>query len=976
VTWGARVLGELALTRDGRPVELPASRRARLLLAWLAVHPGVHPRADVAARLRPDVLEESERTSLRQAAWALRPLLGPVLVSERTRIGLAEEAVSVDLLEFHRRVAAGDAEGALALSTGDVLVGLDEPWIDELRSTHSHEVDALLEQMSRAPLRPGARPARDPNGHDRAVKYTRERIARDPLSEPAHRELMRLLALGGDRAGRAQRLPRAERPSSARAASRALSRYAAARRRDSRQRASGGRGALGLCRSGARQRHDLRAAAVPWRLAAVSGAEFLGRRQELALAGAVVRERLGGPRALVVPGEPGIGKTRLVAEIARRVYTDGATVLYGRCEDDGVPYQPWIEVLAQCGRVLEHPTGDPEGARLRLYAALADALRAITPAGIASQVPLCVVIDDLHWADRTSLCLLAHLLRGGSAPERPAMLALLTLRDTEPGELLPDLLAEMRKEPGIERLALRGLPEADVGRLAASLIGHKLPGPLISNLCERTGGVPYYVEQLLRSLGDEPMELPAGVREVLERRMHRLGPGAALALRTAAVIGGEFRADVVDRAGGNRNPMATLDALEAAAAAGLLTEAADTPNVFMFAHALVRETVLAGLGATRRAHLHAAVADALIPLLARERTARERVGSTDAGVLGAVARHYAAAASIGRARDAVAYGWRAARVAADNAAWEVAAEHLERVNATLPLLQDKAEACPEQIDVLLELGRCTARAGNRTRALETFRQAASLARAQDDPRALAEAVLGISGVAVTILDVDAKLIGELEQAIKRLQAPCRPIPSSPRCDCGRNHASRSSSCTPVMTTVAARVKSPPTPPRRRGAFTTAVARRQRSLTRCTHVGSHCGTPDISANASASHASSSRSAGKAEVRRRNSKVATGTSSTSSRQATSAEHGPSSTHTPNSPAPAESRAGDGTCRCGDRASPSSTDSSTTPDDCSTKRSPKAKQPRTPTRPFTPSSPTSAACATSVNGTRSEHTRSHHV
>ena len=119
-------------------------------------------------------------------------------------------------------------------------------------------------------------------------------------------------------------------------------------------------------------------------------------------------------------------------------------------------------------------------------------------------------------------------------------------------------------------------------------------------------------------------------------------------------------------------------------------------------------------------------------------------------------------------RATVDYGSLAARQAADAAAWEEAADHLERVLVALSHIDPETNTCPDQLEVLLELGRCTARAGDRTRALEVFRKAANLARAQDDPRALTEAVLGISGVAVTLLDVDAALIGALEQAIERL----------------------------------------------------------------------------------------------------------------------------------------------------------------------------------------------------------------
>src|SRR3954447_8128950 len=111
-----RVLGPLALDADGVPLEPPASLRARLLLGWLALHPGMHARSELAARLRPDVLDESARSSLRQAAWALRPAVGVALVATRERIGLADD-VWVDGRAFGR-LAATEPDEAMALVRG------------------------------------------------------------------------------------------------------------------------------------------------------------------------------------------------------------------------------------------------------------------------------------------------------------------------------------------------------------------------------------------------------------------------------------------------------------------------------------------------------------------------------------------------------------------------------------------------------------------------------------------------------------------------------------------------------------------------------------------------------------------------------------------------------------------------------------------------------------------------------------------
>src|SRR3954467_10416834 len=133
-----RLLGALRAEIDGREVQPPASRRAWSLLAWLALHPGEHPRGAVAAVFWPDVLDASARASLRSAAWALRRALGPgaddALTGGRDRIGLRCET---DLAEFDRLVGAGELAAAVALAAGPLLGDLDEDWVLEARDEHA-----------------------------------------------------------------------------------------------------------------------------------------------------------------------------------------------------------------------------------------------------------------------------------------------------------------------------------------------------------------------------------------------------------------------------------------------------------------------------------------------------------------------------------------------------------------------------------------------------------------------------------------------------------------------------------------------------------------------------------------------------------------------------------------------------------------------------------------------------------------------
>ena len=192
-----RLLGDLALEIDGSAVELPASRRARSLLGWLALDRRMHPRSRLASRFWPDVLDESARTSLRSALSALRRALGPegerFLIASRDEVGLADETlVWTDLAEFERCVDEDRLEAALELCRGELLAGLDDDWVYEHRDEHRERVAGVLARL--------AARAEDAQDLPAAIEFTRRQAALDPLAEEPQRDLMRRLAAGGDRA--------------------------------------------------------------------------------------------------------------------------------------------------------------------------------------------------------------------------------------------------------------------------------------------------------------------------------------------------------------------------------------------------------------------------------------------------------------------------------------------------------------------------------------------------------------------------------------------------------------------------------------------------------------------------------------------------------------------------------------------------------------------------------------------------------
>lgn len=193
-----RLLGELALDDDGEAVRPPESARARALLAWLAVHRGMHARSRLAGLLRPDATEDSARKSLRDATWAIRQALGAradaALVAERDRIGLAAE-VATDLDALRAALDDGRAQEALELAAaGEPLAGMHDDWALAARDELAARLDEALARLA------GEAEARGDLAA--AVRLSRERAARDPLAEEPARELVRRLAAAGDR-GRA-----------------------------------------------------------------------------------------------------------------------------------------------------------------------------------------------------------------------------------------------------------------------------------------------------------------------------------------------------------------------------------------------------------------------------------------------------------------------------------------------------------------------------------------------------------------------------------------------------------------------------------------------------------------------------------------------------------------------------------------------------------------------------------------------------
>ncbi len=288
---------------------------------------------------------------------------------------------------------------------------------------------------------------------------------------------------------------------------------------------------------------------------------------------------------------------------------------------------PWARVrrLAQVVPEVKELTGpldapaalDPETARLRLFEAVASLLQALgRRRGIA------VVLDDLQWADVASLGLVSFLaLRLRALP----VVLVATYRPAEvgPGHPLTDPLAALARHQVAIRLDLAGLGPSEVKALVEATTGQSTSTEVVATVVARTESNHFFVAELVRLLAAEggsgpeavATALPAGVRDVLRRRLGRLPEQTTAVLSLAALAGREFDLDMLETAA-DFDPERTLELVEAALMSGLVVEHSEAVGRFRFSHDLVRETVAGELTALRQARLHARLAKALedVPL--------------------------------------------------------------------------------------------------------------------------------------------------------------------------------------------------------------------------------------------------------------------------------------------------------------------------------------------------------------------------
>jgi class 3 adenylate cyclase/tetratricopeptide (TPR) repeat protein len=508
----------------------------------------------------------------------------------------------------------------------------------------------------------------------------------------------------------------------------------------------------------------------------------------------------GTGRVVLVAGEPGIGKTRLIAEAARGAHRDGATVLFGHCEqqDLGAPYQVFADALRHylmgCLPARLAPLSEHSRILARLVPEAAHRLPAparpvreerrseqrLTFDAIVKVVitasrhaPVVLVLDDIQWAAEPALDVLRQLARES---ESRSLLLLGAYRDTEVGSDHPmvELLVELRRKGRVERVVLRGLSDDE----AAELVDAAWPNSsdhdpdLSRELRKATGGSPFLMSELIRQLAasgagsdrlasflepgeDGPIDLPESVTDSIRARRMRLSELANRALDVAAVSSHGFEATLVAEVAGVSD-VETLAALDEALAAGLVREQPGAAAGFTFANAVVRQAIYRELPIPRRVSLHRAIA--------------ERLEATDSDRHDDLAEHWFAAtapagATAHQLAKAIDYAELAAQDAERERAFSLAGRHYRHAAR---LVEATDAGSRRHCEFLLAMGGAYSRSYEISDAKEAFRRAAVIARRRGERELLARAALGYGlgpGDSLYVAAIDDSLVGLLEEAL-------------------------------------------------------------------------------------------------------------------------------------------------------------------------------------------------------------------
>jgi tetratricopeptide (TPR) repeat protein len=537
---------------------------------------------------------------------------------------------------------------------------------------------------------------------------------------------------------------------------------------------------------------------------------WVGRAREMAILEAALAASCGGQGQLILlEGEPGIGKTRLLQELAASAGDRGMQVLWGRCyEGEGAPpFWPWIQILRRYLTVSTPETLQAEigagAAALALVIPeirqrLADlpSLPALEPAqerfrffdslttflqNAARGRPLILIFDDLQWADTPSLLLLQFVAR--EVPAIPLYL-IGTYRDLalDPYHPLTHACAELARIPTQQCLRLQGLSHHEVAHFLALTTGVTPAEPVVTSLHQRTEGNPFFLTEMVRLLMSEDgaaafctpqaesrLALPQSVREAIGRRVRPLPPPCQHLLRLASVMGRTFDVETLARVTG-RAHVQLVQTLDNAVAAQIITPILLAAGQYRFAHMLFRDTLYADLPAEQRLRGHRQIGEALEARWGCQ-DALEHGLPSDAiavagteSILAVLAWHFfEAMGSNNEGGKALRYAVQAGVHATAMLAHEEAALHYQRALQSLLYTQPRDAA--QQCELLLALGSAQMKAGDVPQARSTFLQAARVAQSAEAPALLTRAALGFEKIGVEVGKVDQALVTLLEDTL-------------------------------------------------------------------------------------------------------------------------------------------------------------------------------------------------------------------
>jgi DNA-binding SARP family transcriptional activator len=747
---------------SGASVALP-TRKAQALLAYLAVPLGVaHPRDKLASLLWGSSVEKTARTSLRQTLYALRRSLRGAdptpLRLEADTVALDPAAVTVDVGAFEEGITLASPVAlakAVGLYEGDFLDGLavqESPFEDWLQRERERLREMALQAFAR--LLDHLRAA---GSTEDAIQTALRILALDPLQEAVHRALMGLYAETGRRAAALrqyqacvttlQRELRAEPEAETRALYQEILRRRTQRITDSDgQPMLGPRVVLGASSS-----------AVP-EPPNPGEPPLIGRERDLARFeewwdGAMA----GRGRLIVLIGEAGVGKSRLVAELTAAASRSQGRVLIGRCYETEriLPFAPWVDVLrsgqvmqerellealepgwrAELGRLLPElpevpkvaeppPLGRGGNAR-HVFEAIGEVLTRL-----ARKRPLVVVIEDLHWADEMSVRLLAFL---GRRLRTVPLLALATIREEElaDGVVLRQTLDELEESGQVERLPVAPLSRDDTTELVRALAPAGMPESLLATLGEEawraSDGNAFVVVEVMHALregapvpGSRGLPVPDRVRTLVRRRLDRLSNRSRRLVAAAAMIGRQFDFPLVQRAA----ELSERDAAESVEELIRHRILRGSGEGLEFSHDRIREVAAEELPAPLRVALHRHVAESLEELYRPDLPAHAL----------ALATHYRE----GEVWDkAVTHLHAAGRQAASRSAHQEAVACFEEALTLLRRLPASRRALESDLDLRIDLRQSLYPLGRFADLRDHLGEGERLAETLDDPLRLA-----------------------------------------------------------------------------------------------------------------------------------------------------------------------------------------------------------------------------------------------